>query len=152
MERIASFSVDHTKFGVGLYLSRVDGVVRTYDVRMCKPNGGKYLGNAAAHTIEHLFATFARNSKISQKVVYVGPMGCMTGFYLLLTGNSDEEVIELVRESLEYISGFSGEIPGNSIEECGNYLFHDLEGARETVLPLLKILGDYKPENLVYPQ
>jgi S-ribosylhomocysteine lyase len=119
---------------------------------MCVPNGGKYLGNAAAHTIEHLFATYARNSKIAEKVVYVGPMGCMTGFYLLLIGNSDTEAIELVRDSLEYISKFSGVIPGYSAEECGNYLFHDLPGAREVVLPLLQILGDYPAEKLVYPQ
>lgn len=150
MERIASFSVDHRKIGVGMYISRIDGDIVTYDVRMVKPNGGEYLYGPAAHTIEHLFATFARNSAVSENVVYVGPMGCMTGFYLLTRGLPHEKAIELVRDSMKFISEFDGEIPGNSEPECGNYLYHDLRGARKAVLPILSALDGYTVEKLNY--
>ena len=107
MKTIASFTVNHDKLEKGMYLSRVDGDVVTYDVRMKKPNGGDYLGNGELHTIEHLFATYARNSTVSDDVVYVGPMGCRTGFYLLVRDSvSNERAVRLVRDSLEYISGF----------------------------------------------
>lgn len=150
MERIASFSVDHRKIGVGMYISRIDGDIVTYDVRMVKPNGGEYLYGPAAHTIEHLFATFARNSAVSDNVVYVGPMGCMTGFYLLTRDLPHEKAIELVRASMKFISEFDGEIPGNSEPECGNYLYHDLRGARKAVLPILSALDGYTVEMLNY--
>lgn len=93
MERIASFQVDHRKIDVGMYISRVDGDIVTYDIRMVKPNGGVYLETPSMHTIEHLFATFARNSEFGKGIVYVGPMGCRTGFYLLTRGMSHEAAI-----------------------------------------------------------
>jgi S-ribosylhomocysteine lyase len=155
MNKITSFTVDHTKFGVGMYISRIDGDVVTYDVRMTKPNGGDYLTPKSLHTIEHIFATFARNSALTDSVLYVGPMGCRTGFYVLMRGTSDtdkQNAIALVRDSLEYVSGFSGELPGNSIEECGNYLEHDLDTAKLQVLPLLEVLKQgYDVGDLVYP-
>lgn len=151
MERITSFCVDHTKFGVGMYLSRVDGDVNTYDVRMFRPNGGTYLTPASMHTMEHIFATFARNSDIKDKVIYVGPMGCRTGFYVLLRDNTPEEAIELVKQSLEFIRDFEGDIPGATIVECGNYLEQDLETCKKEVLPLIEELRDYTPERLKYP-
>ena len=151
MEKIASFQVDHTKFGVGMYISRVDGEIVTYDVRMVKPNGGTYVSNPSLHTIEHLFATYARNSSIGDKIIYVGPMGCRTGFYLLTRDSvSGQEAIDLVRSAYQFIADFDGEIPGCTAVECGNYLEHDLESAKKDVLPLLEKLKDYTPEMLNY--
>ena len=151
MEKIASFQVAHTKFGVGMYISRVDGDVVTYDVRMVKPNGGTYISNPSLHTIEHLFATYARNSSIGDKIIYVGPMGCRTGFYLLTRDSvSGQEAIDLVRSAYQFVADFDGEIPGCTAVECGNYLEHDLESAKKDVLPLLEKLKDYTPEMLNY--
>ncbi len=153
MKTIASFTVNHDKLEKGMYLSRVDGDVVTYDVRMKKPNGGDYLGNGALHTIEHLFATYARNSNVSNDVVYVGPMGCRTGFYLLVRDSvSNERAVRLVRDSLEYISGFEGEIPGSKRAECGNYAEHDLDGAKKTAKDMLNVLKNWKPEDLKYKE
>lgn len=150
MEKIASFTVDHTKFGVGMYISRIDDDIVTYDVRMVKPNGGVYLSSPSMHTIEHIFATYTRNSKYGKNVIYVGPMGCRTGFYLLVRGISHQEAIDLVTNSMKYISTFEGEIPGNSEVECGNYKEHDLESAKKDVLPILNVLKGYTVEMLNY--
>ena len=150
MEKIASFQVDHTKFGVGMYISRIDGDIVTYDVRMVRPNGGVYVSNPSLHTIEHLFATYARNSAFGENIIYVGPMGCRTGFYLLTRNMANEDAIALVKAAYSFIADFKGEIPGNSAVECGNYLEHDLESARRDVLPLLKKLENYSPEMLNY--
>lgn len=150
MEKIASFQVDHTKFGVGMYISRIDGDITTYDVRMVKPNGGVYVSNPSLHTIEHLFATYARNSKFGANVIYVGPMGCRTGFYLLTRDLPNEDAIALVKEAYRFIADFDGEIPGCSAVECGNYLEHDLASAKKDVLPLLEKLENYTVEMLNY--
>ena len=151
MERIASFTVDHDRLEKGMYISRVDGDVVTYDIRMKKPNNGDYLGYGELHTFEHLFATYARNSIYRDSVVYVGPMGCRTGFYLLLRDAvSGKEAISLVRESFEFISGFEGEIPGSKRRECGNYLEHDLPGARKTAADMLNVLKNWNTDNLAY--
>jgi S-ribosylhomocysteine lyase len=152
MDKIESFKVDHTKFGVGMYVSRVDGDITTYDVRMVKPNGGDYLPNPAIHTIEHLFATYARNSKFKDDVIYVGPMGCRTGFYLIMRGRNLHNAVNLVREALEYIRDFKGEIFGTTPEECGNYLEHDLELAQIAIKPLLEVMQNYSIGRLVYPE
>lgn len=150
MEKIASFQVDHTKFGVGMYISRIDGDIITYDVRMTKPNGGVYIATSSSHTIEHLFATFARNSQYGDKIVYVGPMGCRTGFYLLTRGLDHANAINLVKEAYQFIADFNEEIPGCTEIECGNYKEHDLESARKDVLPLLRKLEGYTVEMLDY--
>ena len=151
MEKIVSFTVDHDRLEKGMYISRVDGDVVTYDIRMKKPNGGDYLGYAELHTFEHLFATYARNSIYRDSVVYVGPMGCRTGFYLLLRDAvSGNEAISLVRQSFDFISGFEGEIPGSQRRECGNYLEHDLAGARKTAADMLDVLKNWNTENLAY--
>lgn len=152
METITSFQVDHTKIGVGMYLSRVDGDIATYDVRMKVPNGGDYLTVPAMHTIEHLFATYARNSAWKDSVIYVGPMGCRTGFYLLLRNTPAEDAIALVRDSMVFIRDFTGEIPGSAEAECGNYREHDLKQAKEEIKPLLEALKAYPPERLQYPE
>lgn len=151
MKRIASFTVDHTVLEKGMYISRIDGDVITYDVRMKKPNANDYLSSHAAHTIEHLFATYARNTEEESDIIYVGPMGCRTGFYFLTRDAiSNERAIEIVRESMEFILNFSGEIPGNTARECGNYLEHDLEGAKLVAKDMLTVLKLWKTEDLQY--
>lgn len=151
MERISSFQIDHRFLDIGMYISRIDGDIITYDVRMVKPNGGKYLSSASMHTIEHLFATYARNSQYGERVIYVGPMGCRTGFYLLTRELGGQAVIDLVRDSLEFISEFDGEIPGATEPECGNFREHDLENARKDVVPVLTKLRNYTEDMLNYP-
>jgi S-ribosylhomocysteine lyase len=151
LKKIASFSVDHTKLGPGMYLSRRDGDVLTYDLRMKVPNAGDYLAVPALHTIEHLFATYARSSEMSDKVVYVGPMGCRTGFYLLVRGMTGEEAVALARESFAFIAGYQGPIPGASAAECGNWLDHDLAGARAEAAAYLPVLVSWTAESLAYP-
>ena len=121
MERIASFCVDHTRLDRGIYLSRQDGDVLTWDIRMKKPNHGDYLSTGAAHTLEHLFATYARNSRYKDGVIYVGPMGCRTGFYLLTRGLTPAEALSLTVESFRFMAAFEGDVPGASEVECGNY-------------------------------
>ena len=112
MERIASFCVDHTRLDRGMYLSRQDGDVLTWDIRMKKPNQGDYLSTGAAHTLEHLFATYARNSQYKDGVIYVGPMGCRTGFYLLLTGDYESaDIVPLLQEMFSYIRDTSMRLP-----------------------------------------
>lgn len=152
MERIASFCVDHTTLLPGVYLSRQDGQVRTWDVRMKRPNQGDYLSPAAAHTIEHLFATYARNSRWSDGVVYVGPMGCLTGFYLLTQGLSDEDVLALVTESFAWMAEYDGPIPGASESECGNYRLMDPPAARAECKAMLSVLRRLDANSLRYPQ
>ena len=153
MERIASFCVDHTKLLPGMYLSRQDGSageILTWDIRMKRPNQGEYLSPAAAHTLEHLFATYARNSKYSSGVVYVGPMGCLTGFYLLTAGLTDAEVLDLVRDAFAWMAQFEGPIPGASAVECGNYLMMDPIAARKEAAAMLPVLQALDPAALRY--
>lgn len=153
MKKIASFTVDHDKLKRGMYVSRIDGDCVTYDIRMKIPNGGDYLSASEAHTIEHLFATYARNSEYSDNVVYVGPMGCRTGFYMIMRDKvSFSEAIELVREVFRFISEFEGEIPGNKRRECGNYLDHDLEAARASSLAMCSVLENWTTDKLTYEQ
>ena len=151
MKTIASFTVDHDRLKKGMYISRVDGDVVTYDIRMKKPNGGDYLSNGAMHTFEHLFATFARNSAFADSVLYVGPMGCRTGFYLLLRGSvRPEDAIALVQDCFRAICAFSGKIPGSERRECGNYREHDLPGAQAVAADMTQVLKNWRPEDLSY--
>ncbi len=154
MKQIESFAVDHTRLPVGLYLSRTDrgGEIKTYDLRMKKPNGGDYLSVPSLHTIEHLFATYARNSAFADRVIYVGPMGCCTGFYLVVDNLPEPDVITLVTDSMRFIAAYEGDIPGATERECGNYRAHDLAAAKRDVLPLLAALTDGSPLTLRYPQ
>ena len=152
MKQIASFCVNHDILQKGMYLSRIDGDVVTYDIRMVLPNGGVYLSNPAMHTFEHLFATYARNSQWSDQVIYVGPMGCRTGFYLLVRDTmTHTEALELVQKSCEFISEFTGMVPGTATSaECGNYLEHDLEGARAIALDMRGVLADWQAADMTY--
>ena len=153
MKKIASFTVNHDTLLKGIYISRIDGDVVTYDIRMKKPNGGDYFAMAAAHTVEHLFATYARNSEYGDKIVYVGPMGCRTGFYLLVRDTlSHAQAIALVKESMAFVRDFEGEIPGTKKEECGNYLEHDLLGAKALGADMSVALENWTEKDLIYKE
>ena len=151
MEKIASFTVNHDTLTPGLYTSRVDGDVVTYDLRTNLPNSGDYLGNDEIHTFEHLFATYVRNSAEADKIIYFGPMGCRTGFYLLVRdGLSAERSIRLVLEVLGKIAAHQGELPGATRIECGNYAEHSLPKAKALAARMVDVLEDWMPEMLVY--
>lgn len=150
MNKIESFKVDHTKINQGMYISRVDSDIVTYDIRMVKPNMPPFLENAGLHSFEHLFATFVRNSKYSKNVVYVGPMGCRTGFYLLVRGITHEQALSLTKDAMNYIASFNGIIPGNTAVECGNYLDHDVDKAKEYAQNMCDILKDWQVNDLEY--
>lgn len=131
MERITSFSVDHTKLKKGIYISRVDQDLITFDIRMCEPNKDPVLDPKAAHTIEHIGATLLRNGPYKEHIIYFGPMGCMTGFYLITRDLDFETVKAIVREMFNQIVIWNQAIPGAKKEECGNYTYVDLDKAKE---------------------
>ena len=142
MERIKSFEVDHTKLEPGFYVSRIDGDVITYDMRFCKPNTGVVLDNETMHTIEHMLATFTRNSDISDMVVYFGPMGCQTGFYFLVRSSvSQEKAAEVIKKALENTVNHTGAVFGASAVECGNYKTLNLKKAQDACREYLKIFS-----------
>ncbi|MBE6624078.1 MAG: S-ribosylhomocysteine lyase [Ruminococcaceae bacterium] len=130
MQKIASFTVNHDNIGVGLYISRIDGDITTYDMRTRRPNMGDYMDNLTMHSVEHMFATYVRNSEMSDKIIYFGPMGCQTGFYLLVRDLEPADVLTLIKETLIKIISHKGEIFGNKREECGNYRNLNLESAQ----------------------
>lgn len=150
MEKIASFMVDHTKLEPGIYLSREDRGVITYDLRFIKPNTPPFLSNKALHTIEHLCATYLRNSKFSENVIYFGPMGCRTGFYLLTLGLTHKEVIGLVKKTISDLSDYEGPIPGQSEIECGNYKELDLQEAKKELIKYNDIIKDLTENDIYY--
>lgn len=150
LKKIKSFEVDHRKIKKGMYISRIDGNIITYDIRMALPNSGEYLANDGLHTFEHLFATFMRSSNYSRNVVYVGPMGCRTGFYLLMKSTSKKTVINLVKEAMDFIAEFTANIPGATEKECGNYREHSLEKAQTYAKTMQLVLKDYNTEMLKY--
>ena len=153
MQKIASFTVNHNVLEKGMYVSRIDGDVITYDVRMKVPNMGDYLSTGAMHTIEHLFATYVRNTEYTDSIIYVGPMGCRTGFYFLTRNDiSKEKAIDLVKESMAFIRDFEGEIPGSKKRECGNYLDHDLPEAKRVAEDMLCVLRDWSEKDMVYKE
>lgn len=150
MEKIASFTVDHDKLYPGVYISRIDYDIVTYDLRFIKPNTPPFLLPYAMHTIEHLFATYARNSEFSDNVIYFGPMGCMTGFYFLTRGLSHEQSLGLIKEIVRKCRDHEGEIPGNSRVECGNYLAHDVDNAHKALCKYYDDIKDWTVEKLNY--
>lgn len=153
LKKIASFTINHDTLTPGLYVSRVDGDCVTYDLRMKYPNAGDYVAVPALHTIEHLIATAVRSSELSDSVVYFGPMGCRTGCYLIVRDTvSKEEVIRLVQEAFAFAAAFEGEIPGAKKIECGNYLEHDLAGARAEAAAYAAVLEGWTPAQMVYPE
>lgn len=150
MDRIASFCVDHTKLLPGVYVSRIDGDITTYDLRVCKPNTEPVMENAPIHTIEHLFATYARNCKHKDSVIYFGPMGCRTGFYFLTRSLDNQTVLDIIKSGFEFIMNYEGEIPGTTAAECGNYRDHDLDGAREIAKKYYDVIRDLTAEDMKY--
>lgn len=159
MEKIPSFTIDHNQLLRGIYVSRKDvvgnEVVTTFDIRMKEPNREPALHVGALHTIEHLAATYLRNdAKWKDRVVYWGPMGCLTGNYLLLRGDyRSEDIVELMQRTFDFVANFEGEIPGAQAQDCGNYLLHDLPMARwEARKYLTEVLMQIKEENLNYPR
>ena len=159
MEKIASFTIDHIKLQPGVYVSRKDHigdeVITTFDLRMTSPNEEPVMNTAEMHTIEHLAATFLRNHKeYGTKTVYFGPMGCRTGFYLLLAGDYESrDIVDLMVEMITFIRDFKGEVPGASAKDCGNYLDMNLGMANYLAKKYLdEVLIDIKPERLVYPE
>ena len=130
VRRISSFSVDHDLIDEGIYISRIDGDITTYDMRTRKPNMGDYMDNVTMHSVEHMFATYIRNSKIGGDVIYFGPMGCRTGFYLLVRNADNAVVLDEVKATLEKIAYDATEMFGASRVECGNYLELSLESAK----------------------
>ena len=152
MEKIASFQINHDTLLPGMYISRVDGDVVTYDVRFVRPNTPPYLPTAAMHTIEHLVATYVRNSAHKDGVIYFGPMGCRTGFYFLTRDVAHADAIALMREAMAFTAAFEGDIPGVSRVECGNWLEHDLPEAKRWASAMAAVLEEYTVAGLDYPK
>ena len=159
MEKIASFTIDHNRLLPGSYVSRKDHIgaetVTTFDLRMTAPNREPVMNTAEMHTIEHLAATFLRNDEEwKDRVVYFGPMGCRTGFYLLLAGDlTSEEIVPLIRRTFLFMRDYEGEIPGATPRDCGNYLDQNLGMAKYLSERFLReVLNDIGPERLHYPE
>ncbi len=151
MEKIASFQINHDTLLPGMYISRTDGDVITYDVRFVRPNTPPYLPTPAMHTIEHLAATYVRNSAHKDHILYFGPMGCRTGFYFLTRALPHEEAIRLMAGAMDFIADYEGDIPGATAQECGNYREHDLAEARRLAAGMAAVLQGYTVERLTYP-
>lgn len=159
MKKIASFTINHLKLEPGIYVSRRDyigsEVATTFDIRMTRPNYEPVMNTAEVHTLEHLGATFLRNhEKYSDKVIYFGPMGCRTGFYLILAGNLEsKDIVDLVTEMYEFMSEFEGDVPGASARDCGNYLDMNLPMAKYVAKRFLdSTLRNIDEKHLVYPE
>lgn len=159
MNKIPSFTINHERLLRGIYVSRKDEVggevVTTFDIRMKEPNREPVMHPGALHTIEHLAATFLRNdAEWKDRVIYWGPMGCLTGNYLLLRGDLQSgDIVDLMRRTFKFVAEYEGEIPGAAPRDCGNYLLHDLPMAKwEARKFLTEVLNNMKPENLNYPQ
>ncbi|MBR5515113.1 MAG: S-ribosylhomocysteine lyase [Clostridia bacterium] len=150
MKKIASFTIDHNKLECGIYVSRVDGDITTYDMRHRRPNMGDYIDNDTMHSLEHMFATYIRNSEISRDVIYYGPMGCQTGFYLLIRNADNKKVLEVVKNVLSGIVSHEGEIFGKSAIECGHYENLDIDLAKKEAQRYLDILNS-KENDFIYP-
>ena len=141
VKRIASFSVDHDFIDPGIYVSRIDGDITTYDLRTRRPNAGDYMDNLTMHSVEHMIATYIRGGAIGEDVIYFGPMGCQTGFYLLVRDRSPEEVLAALKVALERCALHDGEMFGNTRVECGNYKNLSLDAAREECKGYLEVLS-----------
>lgn len=146
MERITSFTVDHDLLRPGIYVSRVDGDVTTYDLRTRTPNAGAYMDNLTMHSVEHLFATFIRSSPRKEDVIYFGPMGCQTGFYLLMRNADNAQVLETVKQVLREILAYEGPMPGSSRKECGNYRNLSLAAGKAECRAYLAVLEASEPD------
>lgn len=153
MKKIASFCINHDTLTPGIYTSRIDfNDIITYDIRYHFPNSGNYLSPQAAHSIEHIFATWVRSSDIGSQVVYFGPMGCLTGFYLILKGIEPAQAVSVISEGMQFVRDYEGEIPGALKAECGNYLLHDLAAAKKEAAAFCKAITGWNETRLAYPR
>ncbi len=150
MKKIASFTVDHRFIKEWVYISRIDGDITTYDIRMRKPNTGNLMSNALMHSFEHLFATFMRNGALAEKIIYAGPMGCQTGFYLLVRDADNKAVLAEIKRVLEEIANYKGEMPGSSEIECGNYQNLDCSIAAKEAAEYLEKIKNETENDLNY--
>ena len=150
VQKIQSFTINHDTLEPGLYISRVDGDVTTYDLRTRKPNGGDYMDNLTMHTVEHMFATYVRSSAIGPKVLYFGPMGCQTGFYLLVRETPKEAVLSAIEDVLQKIQAHTGPVFGAVRRECGNYRNLNLEAAQLECQRYYDVLQAAKPISFEY--
>ena len=144
----ASFMVDHRRFGEGLYISRIDGDITTFDMRTRRPNSGDFMDNVTMHTFEHMFSTYIRNTELD--VIYFGPMGCQTGFYLLVRNADNDKVLSEIKGALSKIISHEGEVFGNSEIECGNYLSLSLFAAKTEAKRYLEILSNQAVDFIYY--
>jgi len=144
----ASFMVDHRRFGEGLYISRIDGDITTFDMRTRRPNSGDFMDNVTMHTFEHMFSTYIRNTELD--VIYFGPMGCQTGFYLLVRNADNDKVLTEIKGALSKIISHEGEVFGNSEIECGNYLSLSLFSAKEEAKRYLETLSNQAVDFIYY--
>ena len=144
----ASFMVDHRRFGEGLYISRIDGDITTFDMRTRRPNSGDFMDNVTMHTLEHMFSTYIRNTELD--VIYFGPMGCQTGFYLLVRNADNDKVLSEIKGALSKIIAHEGEVFGNSEIECGNYLSLSLFAAKTEAKRYLEILSNQAVDFIYY--
>ena len=151
MQRIASFSVDHDYIVPGLDISRQDGDVTTYDLRTRIPNSGDLMDNSTMHTCEHMLATYLRNGDIGDQIIYFGPMGCQTGFYLLVRNAVDEEVLEALKDALDKTVHHSGAVFGASRKECGNYQSLNLDSAKTECKRFLNVISEWTCDKMLYP-
>lgn len=151
MKKITSFTVDHDYIVPGLYISRIDGDITTYDLRTRRPNCNDLMDHGTMHTAEHMLATYIRNSCLADSIIYFGPMGCQTGFYLLVRNAVHAEVIDVLKTALGQVVEHTGPVFGASRKECGNFVTLDLKKAQDECARYLDVIKDWTPEDMAYP-
>ena len=152
MKKTPGFEIDFEVLKKGIYLSRIDGDITTYDIRMKEPNRGDYLTNSALHTIEHIVKTYIRENQFADNILCFAPMGSRTGFYLLTRSLTDNYSIQFIKDAFRYVADFWGKIPNASHKECANCLEHNLPQAKEEAKKFLEVISDWSKEDLVYPK
>lgn len=152
MKLVPSSNINHDILKKGIYISRIDDDITTYDIRLKEPNRGDYLTNSALHTIEHIFDNYARGTEFGDNIIYFGPMGSRTGFYLITRSLSDNYSIQLIKDAFEHIADFWGRIPDIGHKECANCLEHNLPQAKEEAKEFLEVIKDWTREDLEYPE
>ena len=152
MELIKSFTVDHTRLHPGMYVSRTDSNnTVTYDIRTRRPNVHPVMDTGTVHTVEHIFATVIRNGPLSENIIYFGPMGCRTGFYLITRGISHTEALTLTKNAFAAVAAWQDDIPGSLPEQCGNYRDQNLTGAKREALRMCGVLEEFGTDSMLYP-
>lgn len=152
MKTVPSEGIDRNTLKRGIYISRIDDDITTYDIRMKEPNRENVLTNSALHTIEHIFKAYAKNTEYADSIIYFGPMGSRTGFYLLTRRLSDNYTIQFIKDAFAYIAEFWGKIPAASLSECGNCLDHNLPQAKEEAKKFLEVIENWTRDDLEYPK